>query len=189
MDQERAADILEEMDPSAAADALEDLDEEIAEQLLAKMEPEEAADVQASLAYDEDSVGRMMSHEFVRVPESATVGDAIRTIRELEEVPDPLLAVYVMTDDDPDVLYGIIRLRSLILEDPSTPLRDLAERNLPSVHPDDSTEDVGLVLAEYNLLAAPVVDDDGHMIAIVTVDDALAALLPEVWERRGRAFS
>ena len=61
MDQERAADILEEMTPGAAADALEDLDDEVAEQLLARMEPEEAADVQAQLEYDEDSAGRIMT--------------------------------------------------------------------------------------------------------------------------------
>ena len=102
MDQERAADILEEMTPGAAADALEDLDDEVAEQLLARMEPEEAADVQALLAYDEDSVGRIMTTDFVRVPTRATVGDALALIRALEEVPDPLLAVYVVAPDDPE---------------------------------------------------------------------------------------
>ena len=81
MDQERAADILEEMTPAAAADALEDLDDEVAEQLLARMEPEEAADVQVLLDYDEDSVGRIMTTDFVRVAEDATVGDALRMIR------------------------------------------------------------------------------------------------------------
>src|SRR5262245_37351910 len=104
MDQERAADILEEMTPGAAADALEDLGEEVAEQLLAKMEPEEAADVQALLAYDEDSIGRIMTTDFVRVSDGTTVGDALAVIRALDEVPDPLLAVYVGTDRDPEAL-------------------------------------------------------------------------------------
>src|SRR5207249_1618137 len=124
----------EEMTPGAAADALEDLDDAVAEQLLSRMEPEEAADVQALLAYDEDSAGRIMSTDFVRIGEGATVGDALALIRSLEEVPDPLLA-------------------------------------------------------EYNLLAVPVLDDGRRMIGIVTVDDALAVLLPDVWQRRGvRAF-
>src|SRR3954464_2253017 len=94
MDQERAADILEEMDPGAAADALEDLADDVAEQLLARMEPEEAADVQALMAYDEDSAGRLMTTDFVRILETGTVGDALATVRALDEVPDPLLAVY-----------------------------------------------------------------------------------------------
>jgi len=184
MDQERAADILEEMTPGAAADALEDLDEEVAEQILARMEPEEAADIQELLSYDEDSAGRIMTTYFVRVPAGATVGDALAAIRALEEAPDPLLAVYVGSESDagtredaddepappaddepPFYLHGIVRLRNLIL--------------------DDSARDAARVLAEYNLLAVPVLDDARRMIGIVTVDDALAVLLPEIWQRRG----
>ncbi len=189
MDQERAADILEEMNPAAAADALEDLDDEVAEQLLARMEPEEAADVQVHLEYDEDSVGRIMTRDLVRVAADATVGDALRTIRSLEEVPDPLLAVYVMAADDPDVLLGLVRLRMLILSDPATPLADVLDEEAPTVSPDDPAESAARVLAEYNLLAVPVLGDNRRLLGIVTVDDALAVLLPEIWQRRGRAYS
>lgn len=185
MDQERAADILEEMRPAAAADALEDLRDEVAEQLLARMEPEEAADVQALMAYDEDSAGRIMTTDFVRVPEGSTVGDALSTVRSLEEVPDPLLAVYVVAADDADVLRGIVRLRNLILADPQTPLLDLMDDDVPSVHPEDRAEDAARVLAEYNLLAVPILDADKRLLGIVTVDNALAVLLPEIWQRRG----
>jgi magnesium transporter len=185
MDQERAADILEEMTPAAAADVLEDLSDDVAEQLLARMEPEEAADVQALMAYDEDSAGRIMNTDFVRVPESATVGDALATIQSLEEVPDPLLAVYIVSAADPDVLRGIVRLRSLILARPETPLLELMDDDVPTVRPEDRAEDAARVLAEYNLLAVPVRDADHHLLGIVTVDDALAVLLPEIWQRRG----
>ena len=189
MDQERAADILEEMTPAAAADALEDLDDEVAEQLLARMEPEEAADVQAHLEYDEDSVGRIMTRDLVRVTEDATVGDALRMIRSLEEVPDPLLAVYVVAVNDPDALRGLVRLRTLILADPATPLADVLDEDAPTVSPDDRAESAARVLAEYNLLAVPVLDENRRLLGILTVDDALATLLPEVWQRRGRAYS
>lgn len=185
MDQERAADILEEMAPGAAADALEDLDSEVAEQLLARMEPEEAADVQALLEYDEDSAGRIMTTDFVRVSATDTVGAALAAIRSLEEVPDPLLAVYVMEPDDPGSLRGLVRLRNLILADPSTPLLEVMDEDLPTVNPEDPAEHAARVLAEYNLLAAPVLDDSGRLLGIVTVDDALAVLLPEIWRRRG----
>jgi len=185
MDQERAADILEEMTPAAAADVLEDLADEVAEQLLARMEPEEAADVQALMAYDEDSAGRIMTTDFVRVPETATVGDALATVRSLEEVPDPLLAVYVISAEDPDALRGIVRLRNLIVARPETPLLDLMDDDVPTVRPENRAEDAARVLAEYNLLAVPVLDADQHLLGIVTVDDALAVLLPEIWQRRG----
>ena len=185
MDQERAADILEEMAPAAAADALEDLEDEVAEQLLARMEPEEAADVQALLAYDEDSAGRIMTTDFVRVPEDATVGDALVTIRSLDEVPDPLLAVYIVAGGDPDALRGIVRLRNLIVAQPETPVLEVMDDDVPTVRPEDRAEDAARVLAEYNLLAVPVLDADRHLLGIVTVDDALAVLLPEIWQRRG----
>ena len=190
MDQERAADILEEMTPGAAADALEDLDSEVAEQLLAKMEPEEAADVQIHLEYDEDSVGRIMTTDFVSVPADATVGAALAILRSLEEVPDPLLAVYVVAPDDPEALRGLVRLRTLILTDPAIPLADVMDEDVPTVGPDDQAESAARILAEYNLLAVPVLDEDKRFLGIVTVDDALAVLLPEVWQRRGaRTFA
>ncbi len=190
MDQERAADILEEMAPGAAADALEDLDEEVAEQLLARMEPEEAADVQALLEYDEDSAGRIMTTDFVRVLENTTVGEALTLIRSLEEVPDPLLAVYVVAQDNPGILRGLVRLRTLILSDPATPVTEVMDEDLPTVGPEDRAESAAHILAEYNLLAVPVLDEERRLLGIVTVDDALAVLLPEIWQRRGgRTFA
>lgn len=188
MDQERAADILEEMTPAAAADALEDLADEVAEQLLARMEPEEAADVQVHLAYDEDSVGRIMTTDFVSVPAGSTVGDTLTAVRSLEEVPDPLLAVYVL--EPTGTLLGLVRLRMLILSDPATPVSEVMDGDLPTVQPEDQAEDAARVLAEYNLLAVPVLDSERRMLGIVTVDDALAVLLPEIWQRRGaRSFA
>ena len=189
MDQERAADILEEMTPGAAADALEDLDDDVAEQLLARMEPEEAADVQALLEYDEDSAGRIMTTDFVRVSETATVGEALALIRSLEEVPDPLLAVYVVATDAPDTLRGLVRLRILILSDPATPVTEVMDEDLPTVKPDERAENAARILAEYNLLAVPVLDEERHLLGIVTVDDALAVLLPDIWNRRSRNFT
>ncbi len=184
MDQERAADILEEMDPGVAADVLEDLDETVAEQLLAKMEPEDAAEIQTVLAYDEDSVGRIMITEIVRVAEGSTVGAALALLRSLDEVPNPLLAIYVVAQDQPETLQGIVRLRSLILADPATPLQELMDEDMPTIHPDEPAEQAARLLAEYNLLAIPVIDEHEHLVGVVTVDDALAVLMPEIWQRR-----
>ncbi len=154
------------------------------------MEPEEAADVQTLLSYDEDSAGRIMSTDCVRISADATVGAALAAIRGLEEVPDPLLAVYAMTPGDPDRLRGIVRLRNLILADPATPLTEVMDKDVPTVHPEDRAEEAAGVLAEYNLLAVPVLDAEGRLLGIVTVDDALAELLPEIWHRRGpRSFA
>jgi len=181
----RAADLIEHMDQERAADVLEDLDDDVAEQLLAKMEPDEAADVQTVLAYDEDSVGRIMTADFVRVSEAATVGEALARIRSLDNVPDPLLAVYVVAADDLRILRGIVRLRNLILAEPDTALVAVMDDDLPTIHPDDPAEAAARLLAEYNLLAIPVLDGGERLVGIVTVDDALAVLMPEIWQRRG----
>ena len=83
-----------------------------------------------------------------------------------------------------------MRLRTLILADPATPLADVMDEDVPTVGPDDRAENAARVLAEYNLLAVPVLDENRRLLGIVTVDDALAVLLPEVWQRRGaRAFA
>jgi magnesium transporter len=154
------------------------------------MEPEEAADVQARLEYDEDSAGRILTTDLVRVPEGTTVGAALAAIRTQEEVPDPLLAVYVVAQDDPDRLRGIVRLRNLILASPETPVTEVMDEDLPSVGPEDRADRAAQILAEYNLLAVPVMSEEGRLLGIVTVDDALALLLPEIWQRRGaRTFS
>jgi magnesium transporter len=117
------------------------------------------------------------------------VGTTLELIRSLEEVPDPLLAVYLV-GEDPGQLRGIVRLRQLITSEPATPLADLMETDIPTVRPDDRAEDAARLLAEYNLLAIPVLDNADTFIGIVTVDDALAVLLPEVWQRRNpRIFS
>ncbi|HEU4327562.1 MAG TPA: CBS domain-containing protein [Roseiflexaceae bacterium] len=186
MDHERAADILEEMEPGAAADALEDLDREVAKQILARMEPEEAADVQEFLAYDEDSVGRIMTTEFVHAAAGDTVGEVLLRLRALDEAPDPLLAIYVVADDNPAALRGIVRLRSLLTADTSMPLAELMEEDPPTVGVADPAEDAARILAEYHLLAVPVLDEAGQMIGVVTVDDALEVLLPEIWQQRGK---
>ena len=124
------------------------------------------------------------------VPAGATVGGALAVLRSLEEVPDPLLAVYVVDSESAGSLLGLVRLRNLILADPATPLAEVTDGDLPTVEADDRAEDAARILAEYNLLAVPVLDKERRMIGIVTVDDALAVLLPEIWQRRGaRAFA
>jgi Mg/Co/Ni transporter MgtE len=136
------------------------------------------------LAYDEDSVGRLMITEIVRLADDATVGGALAQLRALDEVPDPLLAIYVVAQDHPETLRGMVRLRNLILADPATPLLALMDVDLPTIHPDAPAEQAARLLAEYNLLSIPVIDDHDHLVGVVTVDDALAVLLPEIWQRR-----
>ena len=184
MEEERAADILEWMSPDEAADVLGDLPEEKAEDLLERMEGEEKADVAELLPYEDDTAGGLMTTEFVVLPKELTVGEAIARLREMAETPNMIYYLYVVEAEGSWSLLGLITLRSLILSDPSYPLHAVMRTEFQRAHPDDAARDVAETMAEYNLLALPVVDDEGDIAGIVTVDDAMGYLLPKGWRQR-----
>ncbi|MFL6209903.1 MAG: magnesium transporter MgtE N-terminal domain-containing protein [Pyrinomonadaceae bacterium] len=184
MDEERAADILEWMSPDEAADVLGDLPEEKAEDLLNRMEGEEQADVAELLPYEDDTAGGLMTTEFVTLPKNLTVGEALARLREMAETPNMIYYLYVVEQEGSWKLNGVIALRSLILSDPSAPLAEVMREEFQHAHPDDAAEDVAHKIAEYNLLALPVIDDTGDIAGIVTVDDAMELLLPKGWRQR-----
>jgi magnesium transporter len=184
MDEERAADILEWMSPDEAADVLGDLPEEKAEELLGLMEGEEQADVAELLPYEDDTAGGLMTTEFVTLPRDLTVGEALARLREMAETPNMIYYLYVVEHEDSWKLVGVIALRSLILADPGAPLEEVMRDDFQTAQPDDSAREVAQKIAEYNLLALPVVDEAGDLLGIVTVDDAMEILLPKGWRQR-----
>jgi Mg/Co/Ni transporter MgtE len=184
MDEERAADILEWMSPDEAADVLGDLPEEKAEELLNLMGGEEQADVAELLPYEDDTAGGLMTTEFVTLPKGLTVGEALARLREMAETPNMIYYLYVVEQEHSWKLSGVIALRSLILADPSVKLEDVMREEFQSAHPEDAARDVAHKIAEYNLLALPVIDDAGDIAGIVTVDDAMELLLPHGWRTR-----
>ncbi|CAN5162011.1 CBS domain-containing protein [soil metagenome] len=125
MDEERAADILEWMSPDEAADVLGDLPEAKAEDLLNRMEGEEQADVAELLPYADDTAGGLMTTEFVTLPQGLTVGEALARLREMAETPNMIYYLYVVEAEGSWKLCGVIALRSLILADPHAPLADV----------------------------------------------------------------
>ncbi len=182
LEETRAADILEEMDPDAAADVLADLSEERTEELLEHMEPEEAADVKELLAYGEETAGGLMTTEFIAIPTRMTAEQTIQRLRELAPKAETIYYVYV-TDDD-NRLVGVISLRDLIVADPETHISDVMVQNVRSVYTSDHADEVAHIISRYNLLAIPVVEEDGRLVGIITVDDMMERLLPP--ERRRR---
>ncbi|MEK6333416.1 MAG: CBS domain-containing protein [Acidobacteriota bacterium] len=184
MDEERAADILEHMSPDEAADVLGDLPEDKAEDLLNRMEGDEQLEVAELLPYEDDSAGGLMTTEFVTLPRELTVGAALARLREMAETPNMIYYLYIVAGEDSWKLDGVIALRSLILSDPSAPLERVMRSELQVAHPDDAAVDVAQKIAEYNLLALPVVDEAGDILGIVTFDDAIEILLPKDWRQR-----
>ncbi len=190
MDEERAADILEEMSPDDAVDVLDEMDDEKSEQLFALMEEDEKADVAELMAFEHDTAGGLMTTEFVHLAKDLTVAQAIVSLREMAETPNMIYYLYVVEKEDSWKLLGLISLRSLILADPMKKLEEVMRREFRFAHPSDTAEETAQTIAEYNLLALPVVDDEGDIAGIVTVDDAMEILLPKNLQRRlPRLFS
>jgi CBS domain-containing protein len=184
----RAADILEEMDPDEAADLVADLSDESREEILGLMEKEEADEVQELMTYDEETAGGIMTTEFVAVPATLTAAQTIDRLRELEPNAETIYYVYV-TDPD-ERLVGVLSLRDLIVSKPNIVISTFMFDEPVAVRTDASQEEVTEVVARYNLLAVPVVDSEGRMEGIVTVDDAIDTLLPQPSKRRiPRLFS
>jgi magnesium transporter len=179
---ERAADILEEMGPDEAADLIADLPEERQEELLGLMEPAEASDVRELLSYGEETAGGLMTTDFFTVAATDTAAQVIDRLRELKPDADHVWYLYV-TDGD-GTLVGTITLRGLIIADPASEVGAFMRPEPISVRVDADGEEVAHAIARYNLLALPVVDEEGVMQGIVTVDDAFERALGEGWRKR-----
>ena len=182
LEPERAADVLEEMSPDDAADLVADLSDESREEILALMEHDEAAEVQELLGYPEDSAGGIMTTEYVAVTDELTAIQTIDRLRELE--PDAETIYYVYVTDDAEHLVGVLSLRDLIVANPDAPIRTVMREEPVAVDVLADQDEVAQVVARYNLLAVPVVDSDGVLRGIVTVDDAIDAVLPTAWKKR-----
>lgn len=187
LDSERAADVLEEMSPDDAADLIADLPPDTAAALLELMEPEEREDVRRLMQYGEETAGGMMTPEPVILPPDATVAEALAHVRR-EELPTSLAAqVYVCRpplETPTGRLLGLAHIQRLLREPPSTQVAGVLDRETTYIKPEASLQDVAVHLAFYNLTAAPVVDEEGRLLGVVTVDDLLDHLLPDDWRDR-----
>jgi CBS domain-containing protein len=174
---ERAADIIEEMDSDDAADLLGDLPEDQRSELLAEMEPETAGELRDLVRYDEDTAGGLMTTDYVWIYPHRTVAATISKIREIG--PESEFIYYLYVVDRSMTLLGVLSLRTLLLALPTAFIHKLMDTDIVSVSPGTSAEDVASTIARYDLLACPVLNEDGHMLGIVTVDDAIDAIIPE----------
>jgi len=181
---ERAADVLEAMNPDDAADVLAEMPSTDAEALLRLMEPEDSAPVRRLLAYSGRTAGGLMTPEPVILTPDATVAEALARIRN----PDltPALASMVFVTRPPQATptgryLGLVHAQRLLREPPFNQVASALDTALSYLGPDADLLDVTRFFAAYNLVCAPVVDDQEHLLGAVTVDDILDHLLPEDW--------
>jgi magnesium transporter len=180
LEPETVAEGVRELESDDAVELLEALDEEDQEEILEKLPPSERDALERSLEYPENSAGRRMQTEFIKVPPDWTVGQAIDYMRESPDLPDRFYEIYAV--DGAQHWKGALPLDLLLRSRRPVPLADLIDEERRRVAVTDDLEEVARLFGKYNLVAAPVVDTDDRLVGVITIDDVVDVIEEEADE-------
>jgi magnesium transporter len=180
LEPETVAEGVRELESDDAVELLEALDEEDKEEILEKLPPSERDVLERSLDYPENSAGRRMQTEFIAVPPDWTVGQAIDYMRETPDLPDRFYEIYAV--DGAKHWRGALPLDLLLRSRRPVPLAELIDEDRRRVAVTDDLGEVAQLFGKYNLVAAPVVDDDNRLVGVITVDDVVDVIEGEADE-------
>jgi CBS domain-containing protein/sporulation protein YlmC with PRC-barrel domain len=184
LDDARAADVLDHMQPDDAADLIAQLSDERGEALLELMEPEEAEDVRFLLSYAPETAGGLMTTEPIIVSADTTVAEGLALIRRHELAPALGAAICVtLPPYEPPTgrFLGMVHFQRMLRYPPNERLGTLLDQSLEPVMADAPAAEVARILASYNLVSVPVIDENRRLVGVVTIDDVLDYLLPDDW--------
>lgn len=182
---ENAAEVLTEMAPDDRADAIQELPSPIAEMILSHIEetePEIAEDLRELSSYPEDSAGGLMTTEYITLAPAMKIWQAIEAVRQYSRQDKAETVYYAYVVAFGGKLVGVVSLRELILSDPGVAIEEIMEQNVISVRPEADQEEVARTFQKYSFSALPVVDEQGRMLGLVTVDDVIDVVVEEATE-------
>ncbi|MXO51047.1 magnesium transporter [Erythrobacter gaetbuli] len=174
------AQIAEQLETDDAVQLIEDLDEEDQRAVLAELDPEDRIAIQTALSYPEETAGRLMSREFVAVPEHITVGGLIDFLRDQHDLPEDFFEVFVVDQRHHPV--GTCQLSWILRTPRNIALSDVMKRDQTLVPAMLDQEEVALMFQKYGLISAAVVDEDGRLVGQMTVDDVVHIISEEAGE-------
>ena len=174
------ADVISEMDSDEAVQVLEDMDVEDREEILNQVADEEREDIETGLAYPEDSAGRRMQTELVSVGKDWDVGKTIDFLREEEDLPEEFLDVFVVDAEDKPI--GVISLSRILRSPRPTLMREICDDTQVIIPAEMMQEEVALLFEKYDLTTAGVVDQEGKLLGMITVDDVMEVAREEFEE-------
>jgi len=177
---EAIVEILESMSADDVADIIGRLPEGRSQDILDKMKKAESEEVEDLLRYDDDTAGGIMVPDFIALKEDVTAKEAIESLQK--EHSDVEMAFYLYVVDEYGKLVGVSSLRQLVVVAPETPLKEFMSTDVFSVQTDMDQEEVARIVARYDILAVPVVDDSNRLVGVVTVDDVIDILRKEATE-------
>jgi magnesium transporter len=182
LDAQTCGPLLGAMSGDQQAELFRQMPEEERARLLPTLHPKAQEALELLLRYPPESAGGIMTTEFLSVPSTWTVEEALQLIRRVGGAKETVYAVYVV-DPGNGALRHVVSLRELVLSDRGRRVGDVSStRKVLSVTPRTDREDVARMISKYDLLAIPVVDTDGRVLGIVTVDDVIDALVAETTE-------
>ena len=173
LDKDRVAHIVEEMDPGAAADLLGDLPEEQSGEILKEMQPEERLEVSQLLEFGEHTAAGRMTTEYIAVPETGVVDDAIEALKSFEGGREAVATIYLT--GSAQKLAGAVPLVKIAISSPAIQLSQLSEPYIACAR-DTPQDEVAALFDKYNLITLAVVDEDGRLAGIITADDVITML-------------
>ena len=180
MEKEDVTRLLQELPSDDAALLVGEMPEELREELLDTMKVEHSTDVQELLGFADETAGRLMTPDYFALDEDMTVSEAITALQRRSE--DFEMAFYLYVVDSRNHLLGVVSLRQLLLNPPSTPLKKIMIGDVIKVTTDTDQEEVARIVATYNLLAVPVIDEENKLVGIITVDDIIDVMREEATE-------
>jgi magnesium transporter len=173
LDKDRAADIVVEMDPDAAADLLGELTEAQSGEILSEMDPEDRREVTQLLEFGEHTAAGRMTTEYIAVPETAVVDDAIEALKAFEGSREALATIYLTGAGLK--LVGAVPLVKIAISSPAIQLSELSESYIACAR-DTPEDEVAALFDKYNLITLAVVDEHGRIAGIITADDVITML-------------
>ncbi|HEX7736529.1 MAG TPA: magnesium transporter [Ktedonobacteraceae bacterium] len=177
LDPERASDLLEILPPDDAADILADIPLDEAERLLSLMPVSESQPIRDLLRYGPETAGGIMTTEVLALAQDLTVEEALAYLRQHSEHLEMIYYLYIV--DAERHLIGIVSLRELVVAGPEARLQDLMDTNVIKVQAEMDQEEVARLIARYDLLGVPVVDNADHLLGLITVDDVIDVIHEE----------
>ena len=166
---ERVAALINELEPDDRTALLEEMPAEVAQRLIALLTPAERRITQTILGYPEESVGRLMTPDYVRVKPDFTIAQAMEHIRKYGRDAETVNVIYVV--DDAGTLIDDLRIRQLLLADPLQTVESIMDRKFTALHATDDREEAVRMMQRYDRVALPVIDSRGILVGIVTGDD------------------
>ena len=182
MEEKEAADLVDEMSPDDAADLLASISDEKKEEILDLMDPEESQELRELLEYPENTAGGIMTTEYAYVIGNLSTLEVMREIRRKAAEVETLYYIYILSKKEE--LEGVVTIRELMLHDNETPIYDYMIKDVVKANVNEEEQEIAKIVAKYNLIALPVVDDNNIMKGIITVDDAIDIILPTAWKKR-----